>query len=207
MKPEVIWDRYTANSSIKAKNGNRDTYIPPPLPRSTCYTSCCLYLRVLISLGFLSHRSHLGVGVGGHPASFVCVYTCVLCVYMCVLCFCAYMCTLHPVRRSKESTHLVQPKKSQVLKHVQSADPGSCGDLSGYLQADLHDLQRVGKDDLGASSLQARETDKFFPHQSWSRVSMKGEAWKTSLSFTGEGEAHVAWCETGSWKCSKEASH
>lgn len=55
------------------------------------------------------------------------------------------------------STHLIQTEKPQVPKHVQRTDSGSGGDLSSHLQADLHYLQWVGKDDLGASSLQARE--------------------------------------------------
>lgn len=92
----------------------------------------------------------------------------------------------------KKWTHLVQPKKSQVLKHIQSTDSGSCGDLSGYLKANLHYLQRIGKDDLRASSLQARETDKFFPHQSWSRGVNEGKGMEDVSFFTGEGKAHIA---------------
>lgn len=54
-------------------------------------------------------------------------------------------------------THLIQTKKSQVPQHVQGADPGSCRDLSSYLQANLYYLQWVGKDDLRATSLRTKE--------------------------------------------------
>ena len=54
-------------------------------------------------------------------------------------------------------THLIQTKKSQIPEHIQGTDPGSCGDLSSYLQANLYYLQRVSKDDLSATSLQARQ--------------------------------------------------
>lgn len=54
-------------------------------------------------------------------------------------------------------THLIQTKESQVPQHTQSADPGSCSDLSRYLQANLHYLQRVGEDDLRAAGLRGRE--------------------------------------------------
>lgn len=58
--------------------------------------------------------------------------------------------------RPRESTHLIQTKKPQVPKYIQGTDPGSCGDLSSYLQANLYYLQWISKDDLRAASLQAR---------------------------------------------------
>lgn len=49
--------------------------------------------------------------------------------------------------------HLVEAEKAQVTDHAERTDSGSSGDLARHLQADLHDLQRVGKDHLRASSL------------------------------------------------------
>jgi len=47
---------------------------------------------------------------------------------------------------------LIQTKKSQVPEYIQGTDPGSCGDLSSYLQANLYYLQWISKDDLRAAS-------------------------------------------------------
>lgn len=49
--------------------------------------------------------------------------------------------------------YLIQPKETEVTDHAERADARSGGDLACHLQADLYDLQRVGKDDLRASSL------------------------------------------------------
>lgn len=128
-------------------------------------------------------------GVGwGHPASSLC-RECTVCIHVGNVC---HIFSIQLGGQRKKWTHLVQPKKSQVLKHIQSTDSGSCGDLSGYLKANLHYLQRIGKDDLRASSLQARETDKFFPHQSWSRGVNEGKGMEDVSFFTGEGKAHIA---------------
>lgn len=51
-------------------------------------------------------------------------------------------------------THLVKAKEAQVPDHGQGTDPAGRGDLSGHLETDLHYLQRVGEDHLGASGLQ-----------------------------------------------------
>lgn len=50
-------------------------------------------------------------------------------------------------------THLVQAEEAEVSYNVQGADPGARGDLSSHLQSDLNNLQRVGENHLGCSSL------------------------------------------------------
>ena len=50
-------------------------------------------------------------------------------------------------------TYLVEAKEAQVSHNIQGTDPGACGDLSGHLQTDLNDLQRIGENHLGTSSL------------------------------------------------------
>lgn len=54
--------------------------------------------------------------------------------------------------RSKTS-YLVEAEEAQVTDHAERADSRSSGDLARHLQANLHDLQRVGEDHLRASSL------------------------------------------------------
>lgn len=49
--------------------------------------------------------------------------------------------------------YLIQPEETEVTDHTERADSRSSGDLTRHLQADLYNLQRVGKDDLRASSL------------------------------------------------------
>lgn len=55
--------------------------------------------------------------------------------------------------RPFRTRYLIQPEETQVTDHAERADSRSRGDLACHLQADLYDLQRVGKDDLRASSL------------------------------------------------------
>lgn len=50
-------------------------------------------------------------------------------------------------------THLVQAEEAEVPHNVQGADPGARGDLSSHLQSDLNNLQRIGENHLGSSSL------------------------------------------------------
>lgn len=49
--------------------------------------------------------------------------------------------------------YLIKPEETEAADHAERADARSSGDLSCHLQADLYNLQRVGKDDLRASSL------------------------------------------------------
>lgn len=49
--------------------------------------------------------------------------------------------------------YLIKPKETEVTDHTECADSRSSCDLSCHLQSDLYNLQRVGKDDLRASSL------------------------------------------------------
>lgn len=49
--------------------------------------------------------------------------------------------------------YLVEAEEAQVTNHAECADSRPGGDLACHLQANLHNLQRVGKDHLGASSL------------------------------------------------------
>lgn len=51
-------------------------------------------------------------------------------------------------------TYLVEAKEAQLPHHIQGTDPGPCGDLSSHLQTDFNDLQRIGENHLGSSSLQ-----------------------------------------------------
>lgn len=51
-------------------------------------------------------------------------------------------------------TYLVEAKEAQLPHNIQGTDPGPCGDLSGHLQTDFNDLQRIGENHLGSSSLQ-----------------------------------------------------
>lgn len=53
--------------------------------------------------------------------------------------------------------YLVEAKEAQVTDHIERADPGSSCDLTCHLQADLDNLQGVGKDHLGAPSLEKHE--------------------------------------------------
>lgn len=63
-------------------------------------------------------------------------------------------------RRSPScGAHLVEAKEAQVTDHAESADSGPGGDLSCHLQADLHNLQGVGEDHLGASSLDSQQKE------------------------------------------------
>lgn len=63
-----------------------------------------------------------------------------------------------------ETHYLVEAKEAQVTDHGQSTDSGSGGDFAGHLQANLHNLQRVGKDHLRASSLGTRGLNN---HRGW----------------------------------------
>lgn len=49
--------------------------------------------------------------------------------------------------------YLVEAEEAQVTDHIERTDSRSSGDLACYLQANLHNLQRVGKDHLRPSSL------------------------------------------------------
>lgn len=49
--------------------------------------------------------------------------------------------------------YLIKPEETEVTDHAERADSRAGGDLSCHLQADLYNLQRVGEDDLRASSL------------------------------------------------------
>lgn len=49
--------------------------------------------------------------------------------------------------------YLVQSEEAEVTDDAERTDPRPRGDLTCYLQANLHNLQRVGEDNLGASSL------------------------------------------------------
>lgn len=49
--------------------------------------------------------------------------------------------------------YLIKPEETEVTDHTERANARSGGDLSCHLQADLYNLQWVGKDDLRASSL------------------------------------------------------
>ena len=53
----------------------------------------------------------------------------------------------------QELQYLVEAKKAEVSDDGECADPRACGDLSRHLQTDLHDLQGVSEDHLGASGL------------------------------------------------------
>lgn len=57
-------------------------------------------------------------------------------------------------------TYLVEAKEAQVSHNIQGTDPGPCGDLSSHLQTDFNDLQRIGENHLGTSSLQDAEGEK-----------------------------------------------
>lgn len=59
--------------------------------------------------------------------------------------------------------YLIKPEESEVTDHTERADARASGDLSCHLQADLHNLQRVGKDDLRASSLVKNKYFCFYP--------------------------------------------
>lgn len=52
--------------------------------------------------------------------------------------------------------YLVEAEEAQVTNHTECTDSGSSGDLTCDLQANLHNLQRVGKNDLRGSSLKER---------------------------------------------------
>lgn len=54
---------------------------------------------------------------------------------------------------SLEIRYLVKAEEAEVTDHTECADSWSGGDLTCHLQADLHYLQRVGKDHLRASGL------------------------------------------------------
>lgn len=56
-------------------------------------------------------------------------------------------------------TYLVEAKEAQVPHNSQGTDPWASSDLSSHLQTDLNNLQRIGENHLGASSLQ-REKNK-----------------------------------------------
>lgn len=49
--------------------------------------------------------------------------------------------------------YLVEAEEAEVTDHAECADSRSSGDLACHLQANLHNLQGVGKDHLRASSL------------------------------------------------------
>lgn len=51
-------------------------------------------------------------------------------------------------------TYLVEAKEAQVPHNSQGTDPWASSDLSSHLQTDLNNLQRIGENHLGASSLQ-----------------------------------------------------
>lgn len=60
--------------------------------------------------------------------------------------------------------YLIETEEAQVTDHTQCTDSRSSGDLTCNLQADLHNLQRVGKDHLRGSSLNTqgkKATDDF----------------------------------------------
>lgn len=58
------------------------------------------------------------------------------------------------VPRQQFWTHyLIKPEETEVTDHIDRADSRSSCDLSCHLQSDLDNLQRVGEDDLRASSL------------------------------------------------------
>lgn len=44
--------------------------------------------------------------------------------------------------------YLVKAEEAQVTDHAECTDSRPSGDLACHLQANLHDLQRVGKDHL-----------------------------------------------------------
>lgn len=67
-----------------------------------------------------------------------------------------YTCTSDP----KSDSHLVESKEAEVPDDGEGADPRPRGDLSRNLQTDLYNLQRVGKDHLGATSLDEQKDKK-----------------------------------------------
>lgn len=76
----------------------------------------------------------------------------VVCTAMCVITFIKWLhVTVHVT--VQYSAHLVESEESEISHHSESTDTGSGRDLTRHLQTDLHYLQRVGEDHLGASSL------------------------------------------------------
>ncbi|TNN72173.1 hypothetical protein EYF80_017601 [Liparis tanakae] len=51
-------------------------------------------------------------------------------------------------------------KEAEAPDDGQGADPRPRGDLSCHLQTDLHNLQRVGEDHLGATGLEGQKDDE-----------------------------------------------
>lgn len=56
--------------------------------------------------------------------------------------------------------YLVEAEEAQVTDHAERTDSRSSGDLACHLQANLHNLQRVSKDHLRASSLDIWEEEE-----------------------------------------------
>lgn len=67
-----------------------------------------------------------------------------------------YTCTSDP----EDVSHLVESKEAEVPDDGEGADPRPRGDLSRHLQTDLYNLQRVGEDHLGATSLDEQRDKK-----------------------------------------------
>lgn len=76
------------------------------------------------------------------------------------------MCVIHANHAADPNhvSHLVEPKAAEVPDDGQGTDPRPRCDLSCHLQTDLYNLQRVGEDHLGATSLggqkEKRDTDQ-----------------------------------------------
>jgi len=53
-----------------------------------------------------------------------------------------------------KTLYLVEAEEAKLADHVDCADPRPGGDLACHLQANLHNLQRVGEDHLRAAGLE-----------------------------------------------------